>query len=481
MKKSSYIVLLFFLLSNNVFAQNAATKIAPKDLIEDFEILEKHLKTVHAGLYNYHTPAEFTQIFNAYKNELNEAHTPLEFYQKIGPLLKDIGDAHTDIEPPESFYDGLNNECPVFPISVYWVKEKLYVFDDFSNEQSTQLGDQIISINSLSANEVFKNIRQYVPRDGFNLTSPNHTLSGIFGQFRNFYASIYGHPEKFQLVIKGANGKEKNIEVAGLKYKTIFKKYDQQKRSKPKKNPLQFDIKKDVAILTVQSFHPGQIKEARQKYKRFFKQSFKQINQTNPKKLIIDIRGNGGGHESVFIELFSYLTDKEFTAYRQLHTITNEIPDAEFYRNQRGIAQMEKWAKKKLIKQGNLFLNTHEIGTKSIQPKKNPYLGKLYILVDGKSSSAAGDFSGLVKGQDRATFIGEEAGGNPYVNTAGMRFTLVLPHSGIQVYIPSLFYTINNKGMNNGHGLQPDHPIELTIEDVIKKKDKAMEFALSLE
>lgn len=483
MKKELFSLTLLMGIVTSLFSQNLSEKIGVEDLISDFDLLEFNLKNVHAGLHNYHSKKEFDSIFKTYKSQLDGNLTPLEFYVEIGPLIADIGDAHTEIEPPESFYDALNKKWPVFPISVTWLNNTLYVIQDFSDEKLTSLGDEISAINGIPAQEVFKNIRKYVPRDGNNLTSPNHTLSGVFGQFRNYYASIYGNPDSFQLEIVNDDGGLRTINIKGLKYKTIIDKYEAQKSPEKKgivTKPLQLDIQEGIAILKVKSFHPGQIKDRGQNFKTFFKKSFKTISKLKIKKLIIDIRGNGGGHEVVFTELFSHITNKPFVAYSQLSTITNKIPNPELYLEKEEIMYLEKWGKKGLRPKGNIFLVTDEIGTQVLSPKKKTFNGEVFILIDGKSSSAAGDFTGLVDSFDRATFIGEETGGNPYVNTAGTRFTLVLPHSGLQIIIPTQLYIIDHKGTNDGHGMIPDYPVELTIDDVLNKRDKVLDFAIAL-
>lgn len=483
MKKLLFTAGVYMCLFVTGISQDLDRKISSEDLVQDFETLSYQLKHVHAGLYTYHSPAAFDEIFQSYKNQLSYDMNPLEFYKIIGPLISDIGDVHTEIEPPESFYDRLNTEAKVFPLSVSWIQEKLYILDDFSEEQWDLIGKQVLSINGVDANEVFTFIRKYVPRDGQNLTSPNHALSGVFGQFRNYYASLYGHPETFELSLRDSEGREESVTVKGKKYRAIYDRYDEKyagvekESQKPK---LAFEIKDQVAILTVKSFHPGQIKDRGQKFKKFFKQSFQSIHASGVKELILDIRGNGGGHESVFIELYRYLSDQAFQAYKQLHTITQTIPNKELYLEKGEIAYIEKQASKKMQKEGELFLSLDEMGTQLITPYKNAFQGKLYVLIDGKSSSAAGDFTGLVQSFDRAVFVGEEAGGNPYMNTAGSVLTLVLPKSGLQILIPVLLYTINNAGTNDGHGVRPDHPIELSIEDVLSKKDKAMDFTFSL-
>lgn len=467
----------------SLLAQGLEQKLPSKSLIEDFEILERHLKTVHPGLYTYHDEEEFDSIFSTYKQKFQKDLSPMEFYREIGTLIEVIGDAHTEIEPPESFYESLNNEYQVFPISTLWLDATLYTLKDFSDTPQTQAGDEIISINEVDAKEAFRELRRYVPRDGKNVSSPNHTLSGIFGQLRNYYASLYGTPEIFRLKVRSKNGEIKNIRVEGLKYKDIYQKYDAEAAARPQKArtlPLSLSLQENVAILTVESFHPGVIKDAKQSYKKFFKQSFKTIREKNIEHLILDLRGNGGGSEIVFIELAKYLLKQPFRAYKQLHTITDRIPQAELYLEQDYIQYLERKESKRLKKIGDVYIPQNEIGTSTVEVAKETFNGDLLVLIDGKTSSAAGDFCGLLDSFDRASFMGEESGGNPYVNTAGNRFTLVLPNSKLQIIIPNLLYTINHTGPNEGHGMIPDYPVEPGIEDLLSSRDIVLDKALEL-
>ncbi|MEM7380725.1 MAG: S41 family peptidase [Bacteroidota bacterium] len=475
------VILVFF--AETTYTQDLNKKISSEELLVDFKYLKSNLIKLHAGLYNYHSEQDFEEIFKQYQNKIKDSMSPMEFYRKVGTLVEVIGDAHTEIEPPETFYDALNQEWMVLPVSVVWLNNQLYTIRDFNRDTEIVPGDQILSINGIESGQLFKNLRRYVPRDGRNTTSPNHTLSGLFGQFRNYYAAIYGQPDSYVVEVQDRAGKTRKHSVEGLKYRTIFDTYDAEKstvKKAEKPKPLAFRIRDSIGILRVSSFHPGKIKDSGQNFKRIFKNCFVQIKKYNVNRLIIDIRGNGGGHEVVFTELFSYLAKKPFRAYKQLHTITNKVPNPEYYLEQEEIEELENWATKNLQAQQDLFLVTDEIGVKQLRPKKPNFNGKVLVLIDGKTSSAAGDFSGLIRSYGEVMFMGEETGGNPYINTAGTRLTLVLPNSGLQIIIPTLLYTINIEGENPGYGMRPEIEVELGIDDFLGKEDVMMQKALSL-
>ncbi|MEL6143534.1 MAG: S41 family peptidase, partial [Bacteroidota bacterium] len=242
---------------------------------------------------------------------------------------------------------------------------------------------------------------------------------------------------------------------------------------------LEFRLEDGVGYLRIRSFHPGRIRRAKQKFKPFFRQVFEELAVTEVENLIIDIRNNGGGSESVFMPLLSYLLDESFLVYSELSTNTTSIPDHHLYPFDNP-AKLEKYAKRRLTKRGDRYWDLKDPSTKKTEPKQPHFGGKVYVIINEQSYSAAGDFCGVIQQYQRATFVGEETGGNPYLNVAGESLTLVLPHTGIRAEIPILKFVINNDQENTGNGMIPDHRVPITIEDALVYKDPVLPFVKKL-
>jgi len=118
---------------------------------------------------------------------------------------------------------------------------------------------------------------------------------------------------------------------------------------------------------------------------------------------------------------------------------------------------------------------------KSQQPKQNSYAGKVYILADGRSFSAAAEFSAIARSNKRALFIGEEVGGGYYGNTSGDDAFITLPNSQLSCRIPLVKYTLAVKqDANKGNGILPEYPVYPTINDFINHTDSQLDSALSI-
>lgn len=492
MKKTAFspVLILACFLTQWVIAQDRVYDLdktfSVKALKEDLAIMQQHLETVHPGLYTYTSKEAMDQRFAELDAQIMQPLKELEFYQLVGLLLKDLGDAHSDIEPSEAFYDALNNHFLLFPLSVKWIDDALYITRNYSTVEDINLGDKILSINGVQAKEVFHRVRDYVKRDGYNLTGPTQFLCGNFSRFRNYYATIYDMPAAFELKLESAEGAVFSKSIPAATYPEIKERYWAYQAAiggtKEGEVPpqLSLDIQGKVSIMTIKSFHPQYIKRGGQQFKKFYKQAFSAIKKAEVEHLILDLRANVGGSSETIIDLFSYLYDQPFLFYKELSLNTTNIPDHHYYMEAKSIPALEKAATKRTRKVGKRYVMIDGEGTSISKPKPHPFKGDLYVLINGRSHSATGDFCGVLKQHNRATFIGEETGGNPYQNTAGLAFTLVLPNSQLNVIIPTTLFRINIDLKNDGRGMIPDYEVSPGIQDILKNRDVVKEFALEL-
>jgi len=151
--------------------------------------------------------------------------------------------------------------------------------------------------------------------------------------------------------------------------------------------------------------------------------------------LIIDLRGNSGGDDSVAIGIANQLFDKP-----------TELM----------ITRLRKG-------------EDHYYKTK---PAKDPYLGKLVVLVNETSSSASEQLTAGLQEAGRAYVIGTKTAGADLDADIKM-----LPDGGFLVYAAGLPHT--PKGVViEGRGIIPDMVVELKRADLLKGKDTQLQAAI---
>ena len=447
-------------------------------LKEDLQIFRHHLETVHGGLYTYTSKEEMDAYFAELKATLQAPLTELDFYTLISKTSAQIKDAHTGIYASAACLNYVDEQMKLLPLGIRWIDGSLYIRRNFSTKEDLEIGSELLSINGHDAITIFNQLLPMIERDGNNLTSPRRELSGLF---MDRYGMVFGEPDTFAVVLKQKDGAIIKYDLASRTWPdqvaTWKTRYGFQ--SNTDKQQLKLAIQGDIATLTVKSWSPGRIKAGKQKFKSFFREAFEQIHAQNVQHLILDMRNNGGGSEVVFMELLGHLLQEPYIVYKELSTRTDQIPDHQYYPNDK-VKQLEKFAQKKMIKRGDRFHLKKDASLVPADPLTPHYQGQLYVLINEKSHSATGDLSGLLQAHRLGIFIWNETGGNPYENTAGDAPFLHLPNTGIRVLIPTLKFGINRPDENTGRGVIPDHILIPSIEDIIEGRDVEMQFTLEL-
>lgn len=87
------------------------------------------------------------------------------------------------------------------------------------------------------------------------------------------------------------------------------------------------------------------------------------------------------------------------------------------------------------------------------------------------NSSAGFILARLLQQHRLATLVGQTTGGNQKGITAGAVFFVRLPHSGIEVDVPLIGTGYDVAKHLPDAGIQPDWPVEPTVQDWVFGKD----------
>ena len=212
--------------------------------------------------------------------------------------------------------------------------------------------------------------------------------------------------------------------------------------------------------------------------RKFFRHSFKALQQNKINHLIIDVRSNGGGSVSNSTLLTKYLADNPFKIADSLYAVGKSSAyqryiEAHFW-NKLFILLLTK--KKQ---DGNYHFGYFE--RKYFNPKKhNHYDGKVYILTGGNSFSATTLFATALIKQENVTVVGEETGGGAYGNSAWLIPDVTLPETHIRFRLPLFRLVIDKTVPKNGMGVQPEVISLPTVETVRRNSDYKLDKAMEL-
>ncbi len=188
-------------------------------------------------------------------------------------------------------------------------------------------------------------------------------------------------------------------------------------------------------------------------------------------RLIVDLRGNTGGGIGG-LRLMSYLTPGK----RPVGYSLTKKRAAKGYRREEltrfGKIPSRKIALLGLIIRYGLIDKSIVVVTEGLGPRS--FHGRVVILVNQHSASAAEMLAGFAQENHLATIVGTKTPGRLLSGGAfkvGHGFVLGLPTAGYFTWQGTLL---------EGRGVEPEHPVELSYEALIKGRDTQMGKAIEV-
>lgn len=277
---------------------------------------------------------------------------------------------------------------------------------------------------------------EFIPVEGKNTTTKYFEINK---KFADYYVLIE-NAEIFELVYKNGNGKKALTTLESTTYDdlAILLKFDH--HSPDGAFPISYTLldQKNTALMTIPTFGIQDINY----YIHFMDSIFILARENNLQNLIIDVRGNSGGHPIFAAQLFSYLTDTNFIYFNPTGRVEELAP-----------------------------LYT------SLPPNPMNFSGKSIVLVNGGCLSTTGHLISLLKYHNSSTIIGEEPGSSYRCNDMSQQISL--PNSGLVVNIPTMVFQTEVSGFTRQSSMLDIHT-NVDIEDVLQHNDPSMKKALEV-
>lgn len=456
-------------------------KLSVQEQLEDFDMMRASLEEAHTGLYRYTTKEVMDRHFALERAKVSKPMTKAAFWLALCETVAGIHCGHTSVDPDEALRKVIE-EMPLLPLALHAEDGGLVVqFNSTRNDQTIRPGMRVVAINGRPVADLLPKFEAVMSSDGDVKTGVwNHILK----LFPIFYGVAVDSSGRFEIEAVDETGNKIKATLNGVT------QVDQANNDNPvnaavnaaahkwhwatENQALRFLKEPDIAEIRVQYFVGDDFSQK-------IKDMFKVLHEKGTKTLILDLRGNGGGQDTYGAMLVSYLTDKPFRYFDHIN-IKNISPS--FKERIEWDAKEEDRLRNGTTpnaKGGFFVMPRLHTGLGEQQPAEQPFLGEVFVLIDGGTFSTAADFCAVVHHLKRATFIGEETGGGYYGNNSGLSVRVALPHSHLQVRIPMYEYWNAVPGYEGKRrGTIPDHPIATKVADLIRGEDAALNLAVEL-
>ena len=466
------IISLLYSCSSTKTSYNPNKKFSRQQLQQDYTLLKNILEKKHPSLYWYTAKDSMDMYFTRYYNAIEDSMTEQQF-----------GCGHTSFAMCKAYNKWANNKrFPSFPLFLKVWNDTMVVTANLNRKDSVlKRGTLITGINTWSNKELIQKMFGYMTEDGM---ANNVNYTRLSGNFPYYHRNIFGYYKEYLVNYLDSNNREQRIRLplyeppsdTGKRIRRdSVERVPRENRGKAtllNMRQMIIDTAASTAVIALNTFSKG-------KLRRFFRESFRTIRKDKIQNVVLDLRSNGGGKMAYSTLLTKYLSrrpfkiaDTSFAVAKNLKPYTKHIKGK--FLNNLGLFF---FTKRKA--DGKYHFGLWERKTFQLK-KKNHFGGKLFVLTNGPTFSAATLVCNELKGQAGITLVGEETGGGWHGNSGIMIPDITLPITKMRVRLPLFRLVQSNHVPKDGRGVQPDLYISTSYEAIIKNYDKKMKVVMEM-
>lgn len=450
-------------------------KFSPTEIREDAKVYKEAILAMHPVIGYYQSREFYDSLYQNFINSINDSLTEKALRLKLKLLTNELHCGHSEVLYSKLTMAQLSKQRLNFsPYLFLPIKNKLYLLGAMLDKPDTSFhkGCEIIRINGHKVDSLINIIRPLITTDGYSQTAKDHYIQ--LG-FNTYFPSLIGRPDTFIVLFKDGFI-EKEIRYAARKFKNLPQLPLREKQDSLYKHVRRssiywryIDASKHTVLMRIDAF-------SHSAYRRAYRKIFRDARKKKVENLVIDLRNNGGGSLGNTYTLLSYLVDTVVT--QSLKTRVKNYPLSQHTKGNKWF-RFTRFVFSKIgtkITRGDTDVYVYRI----IPRTKNKYAGKVFVMTNGGTFSAAALTTAYLKKRKNVLIIGEETGGAAEGCNAGISAYYTLPNSQLRVVVPAFRIVHDVSPEKTGAGVQPDVPIVYTFKDLQLRRDLEWDYLKQL-
>jgi Peptidase family S41 len=487
--RSLWLVVLTLALASRAAAQSSATTYEPAAMAADLARFHAALRDGHAGLDDSAARVELDRVYAGLREEVRQPKQPMEFFRLVLRLTASVHDGHTSAFTRDTLRNQMLGQG-LLPFHVIIQHDRIFVLRNLSDARFAD-GSEILSIDGVSSPAILARLADHLGVDGGSASGIRYRLGSGYNSFYQVYPQLFGYPATYRVVLSDhATRAIRIVDVPRIAWGE-FARRDHARYGAPlhtwsledelKTPPLELRVRSDsgYALLRIRRFFKDSIDEGPDVYLGLLTDAFRRIADARIRRLVIDLRGNGGGDGANVARLLTFLVTRPFTPTTRITFRGDDAYYARFTRDSLGLDDYFG-----LRRDGAQYTVTRAPDIRELSTfapaRAHRYSGALAVLIDGGTVSAAGMAAGLLQELTSATLVGEEAGGYAGMSNGIRQLTVVGEHTQIGVNFPLAHSEFAVNEHRRARGALPDFPVTSTIDDLCQARDAPLDRAIKL-
>ena len=478
MKKSIVIilsVLIAIVCLPGLTSAQTPKKYSVQEVKADFKYLYETLKKSNYDLFARVSEEEMDSAYQAIYNSIYDSLSALEIYRIFQPFVAKVGMSHCNLSRPWGAYVGiLKKEAAFFPLHLHFSKGKVYVKDNFSNNKSVSISDEVLTFNGIPMDQLMTDLYK-------NMSGPSNYYNASILEaysFPRLYWMFNGECNEFKLKIKKTDGEELNIVLNAISGNELEAALDA--RSSDDEEEREFYLTdNNIAYLRPGKFSninsKGDLQDQNtfdnSEFCQFIDSAFLAFNKKGSKYLILDLRDNVGGDNLFSDYMTAYFATKPFSIASRFPMKTSQVTK-DFFKDVDNAESQELKEQIMTLEDGSYFESKITQTNPHTEPKR--FNGKVYVLINRYSYSMSAYAAAIIQDYQFGEIIGEETAEEVTSYVASHVFKLL--HTQITVQYPKGF-AVRPNGDETLRGVVPDQVVD---ENEFTDEDEILDYTIKL-
>lgn len=416
------------LLSATTASAAEPQSISPAALQADLRLAAETIERNHPDLAHSVDPSRFERAVKDIERQLVRPMSQTEAWATLARLNPLLADGHLLIGLADWRGDSaaaLKQGTAFFPFEVALDQAgDLRIVAALGGSTTPLAGARIKRINGRDTHEVTRELLARAHGD-----TPAFRAALLSQRWWLFYQKLYGTPAAYDLVLEGASQRKYRV-PASRELPAVL----QRDASFERLFSCEF-LRNDGALLTVGAFYWPD----KQRYFAFTRDCFARLKDAGVKRLVIDVRTNGGGDDDMWKDgILRYIADRPYKhASRAIKRVLEADP-------------------RKGEVAGQIVDGVVPSDTKPVADEPLRFGGSVYVLVGPQTYSSAVLFSNVVQDYGFAKVAG--VGSAVRTRQSGGTRSLKLPNTGLVLSYPRFVLTRPSEKVEPLL-LEPDMPL----------------------
>jgi hypothetical protein len=452
-------------------AYDSAARFPIAQLRADLTYVRQALEEAHPALYWYTPKDSLDHAFARAEAALTHPMAEPEYWRLLQQLVVQVHCGHTRVQHSAAYRGWFRKQTHSYLPFLVAVRDNRLFITENQSTAALPAGTELLAIDGHPTAEILPRLRSLLAADGYGSQFKDKELE--VGFFDEYYWNFYPARAIYPVLVADSAGRQQllkpqprpksqsaPLQAASTPLTAAQQRARQLERLRSVSYPSHLPA---TAVLRIREFSYDELED----YHKFHAELFAELRKRHVRQLVLDLRGNGGGNLEIATDLLKYLFKKDFlltrSAYARVRQPSFTQPDSTkpLYFNPASV---------KTLPDGSLEFANSDIGPQ--HPYRDRYFrGKVVVLVDGGTFSAASNTVASLRAQRPVTVIGQETGGSEAGCSGGTISKLELPATHLVLSIPHFRMLSACQQPQLGHGVRPDVEVVPTPQQVAARQD----------